>query len=77
MDRDTLPGLDTGVPGVTGPAPTDFNGFYAFYLAQHLHPRTRLSHVIGMTLGWLAVLAAVLLAQPWSILGLPLFGYAV
>jgi hypothetical protein len=59
MSNVKLPVLDTGVPGVTGPAPTDFNSFYVFYLTQHLHPRTRLSHVIGMTLGWLADVAAV------------------
>jgi hypothetical protein len=76
MSNVKLPVLDTGVPGVTGPAPTDFNSFYVFYLTQHLHPRTRLSHVIGMTLGWLAVLAAALLARPWLLLGLPVFGYA-
>jgi hypothetical protein len=69
-------GLDDGVPGVNAPMATDFNGFYAFYLSQHLHPRTRLSHVTGMTLGWLSVLAAVVLGQPWLLLGLPIFGYA-
>ena len=56
--------------------PKTFDEFYAFYLSQHLHPMTRRSHVAGMTLGWIAVLAAVVLAQPWLLIGLPLFGYA-
>jgi hypothetical protein len=68
--------LSNGVPGVTGPAPTTFDEFYAFYLSQHLHPMTRRSHVAGMTLGWASVAAGVVTAQPWLALGLPLFGYA-
>lgn len=65
-----------GVPGVNAPNPQSFEEFYAFYLSQHLHPATRRSHVAGMTLGWLSVGAALVTAQPWLALGLPLFGYA-
>jgi hypothetical protein len=68
--------LPEGVPGVNAAAPRTFDEFYAFYLSQHLHPMTRLSHVAGMTLGWIAVLAAILLREPWLLIGLPLFGYA-
>jgi hypothetical protein len=67
--------LTDGVPGVNGPPPTDFEGFYAFYLSQHLHPATRRAHVAGMTLGWLSVLAALVTRRRWLLLGLPLFGY--
>lgn len=69
-------GLEDGVPGVNAGPPRTFNEFYAFYLSQHLHPMTRRSHVAGMTLGWLAVVAAIVLAQPLFVIGLPLFGYA-
>jgi hypothetical protein len=69
-------GLEHGVPGVNAPAPTSFDEFYAFYLSQHMHPMTRRSHVTGMTLGWIAVAAAVVLREPLLVIGLPLFGYA-
>ena len=68
--------LSNGVPGVTGPAPTTFDEFYAFYLSQHLHPMTRRSHVAGMTLGWMSAAAALLTGRPVLLAGLPLFGYA-
>jgi hypothetical protein len=57
------------------PASMTFPEFYRFYLSQHLHPMTRASHVGGMTLGWVCVLAAVVTSTPWLVVGLPLFGY--
>ncbi len=68
-------GIESGVPGVNAPPPRTFDEFYAFYLSQHLHPMTRRSHVAGMTLGWLSVVAALVFAQPLFVIGLPLFGY--
>ena len=52
-----------------------FPEFYRFYLSQHLHPMTRASHVGGMTLGWLCVIAALVTRTPVLFFGLPLFGY--
>ena len=72
--RKPLP-LTAGVPGVSAPAATTFDEFYAFYLSQHLHPTTRRVHVAGMTLGWLSVAAAAVLRRPLLALGLPLLGY--
>ena len=62
-------------PGVNAPPPATFDEFDAFHLSQHLHPRTRSVAVTGMTVGWLSVVAAIVLAQPWLVLGASLFGY--
>lgn len=67
--------LERGVPGVNAPDPTSFEEFWPFYVSQHLHPNTRRAHVAGMTLGWAAVVAAVLAGRPWLALGLPVLGY--
>ncbi|MFO1495389.1 MAG: DUF962 domain-containing protein [Lysobacterales bacterium] len=52
-----------------------FAEFYPYYLREHSHPTCRRLHFIG---SWcvLAVLAiAVLSANPWWLLGMPLVGY--
>ncbi|HVM40640.1 MAG TPA: DUF962 domain-containing protein [Acidimicrobiia bacterium] len=68
--------LSNGVPGVNGPEPRNSEEFYAFYLSQHLHPKTRIAHVVGVTLGVGFLVAAVVTMQPWLLLGLPVSSYA-
>lgn len=52
-----------------------FSDFYPYYLAEHADPRCRLMHFIGTT-GVLAVIAtAIVTANAWWLLAMPLVGY--
>jgi hypothetical protein len=39
--------VSAGVPGVNADDPRSFQEFWAYYLSQHLHPRTRQVHAAG------------------------------
>jgi hypothetical protein len=52
-----------------------FAEFYPFYLAEHQHPVDRILHALGTSLAAIALLASLLLGEPWGLLMVPLFGY--
>jgi hypothetical protein len=54
----------------------NYQSFWPYYVSQHLHPRNRILHFIGTTIG-LVILAVTLLQKKWCwILGVPVSGYA-
>ena len=52
-----------------------FREFYPFYLGEHANPTCRRLHFVGswLVLGCLAL--AIVQANPWWLLGMPLAGY--
>ena len=52
-----------------------FSEFYRFYLSEHAHPANRRMHFIGTSGALAALIAALVLANPWLILAGLLFGY--
>ena len=53
--------LTDGVPGITAPPPRTYEQFWPLYLSNHLHPLTRVAHVVGDSATLLA--AATLLCS--------------
>jgi len=52
-----------------------FGAFWPFYLREHSDPRTRALHYVGSTLALGCLALALLLMDPWFLLGMPLSGY--
>jgi len=53
-----------------------FSAFWPFYLGEHSLLATRWMHFVGSTLALLVLGAGVLTANPWSVLGALVSGYA-
>ena len=49
--------------------------FYPFYLSQHVDPTCRRLHVIGTTGVIALVITAIVTANPWLLIALPVVGY--
>jgi hypothetical protein len=60
----------------TKPPVGSFEEFWPHYLRQHAKPWTRRLHYLGTGLAVLALVAAVVLGNPWILLGIPVAGYA-
>jgi hypothetical protein len=67
--------LAKGVPGVNAPDPTTYEEFWPYYVSQHLHPVTRVMHIVGTTLAILTLVAAIVFRAPLLLIGVPLLGY--
>ena len=52
-----------------------FREFYPYYLGEHSDPTCRRLHFAGTSLVLLFLLLALLLRNPWWLLGMPLAGY--
>ena len=52
-----------------------YRDFWPYYLREHASPRTRALHFTGTGLALLALLAALLLREPWLALAALLAGY--
>lgn len=52
-----------------------FAEFYPHYLAEHQHPVDRTLHAVGTVLTGMTLLASLVLAQPWGLMLVPVFGY--
>lgn len=52
-----------------------YEEFWLFYLGEHAKPATRAMHYGGTGLALGALAAAVLTANPWILLAVPLAGY--
>ncbi|MEO0615293.1 MAG: DUF962 domain-containing protein [Pseudomonadota bacterium] len=52
-----------------------FRDFYPYYLAEHADPRCRVMHFIGSTGVIAVVIAAIVTANAWWLLAMPLVGY--
>ena len=67
--------VSEGVPGVTGPKPTSYREFWAYYLSQHLHPMTQRVHAAGTVAAFLAGVTA-LTRRRWRLVAAsPLLAY--
>jgi hypothetical protein len=57
---------------------SSYDEFFTFYLQQHSHPRNRMLHAIGTTLGTAVVLGAFFLGHPgYALLFFPIgYGFA-
>ena len=55
-----------------------YDAFFAYYVQQHSHPKNRIMHACGTTLGLLTIVAAIALGHPWfAFLGIPIaYGFA-
>lgn len=53
-----------------------FADFYPFYLSEHRHPVCRRLHFTGSALVIAFLLVAILTANPWWLLAMPLAGYS-
>src|SRR3954451_24232290 len=54
-----------------------FAEFYPFYLSEHRHPTCRRLHFTGTLLVFTFLLVAVLTANPWWLLAMPISGYSL
>lgn len=54
---------------------SSFREFYPYYLGEHRDPTCRRLHFAGTTLVLCLLLLALLLRNPWWLLGVPLAGY--
>lgn len=52
-----------------------FSTFWPFYLREHAKPLTRAFHYCGTTLALTCLAIALVTADPWWIIGMPLSGY--
>ena len=52
-----------------------FREFYPFYLGEHAHPVSRRLHFIGSCGVLVLVALAIVLRNPWWLLGVPVCGY--
>jgi len=50
------------------PAPENFSEFWPHYVRAHAQPLTRACHFTGTLLGWLLLVAAIVLRKPWLVL---------
>ena len=67
--------VSTGVPGVNADDPQTFPEFWAYYLSQHLHPRTRQVHA-GATVTAIVTGVSALFRRKWKLLAIsPLLAY--
>lgn len=53
----------------------NFSEFWPFYLKEHSDPRNRRLHFFGTTGTFAFVALALVLSDPWWLLGVPLCGY--
>ncbi|MGI8848486.1 MAG: Mpo1-like protein [Candidatus Dormibacteria bacterium] len=67
--------LSEGVPGVNADEPKNFEDFWAFYLSQHLDPRTRLVHAVGTAAAFAVGITSILQRKPRRFLASPLLAY--
>lgn len=54
---------------------TTYRQFWPYYLREHARPQTRRLHFLGTTLAILCLVAAIVLAEPWLLLGALVSGY--
>jgi hypothetical protein len=54
---------------------TSFREFYPFYLGEHANPTCRRLHFVGSSLVLVCLALAIVQANPWWLLGMPLAGY--
>jgi len=52
-----------------------FSEFYPFYIHEHSNRTCRRIHVVGSTLVLVVLAVAIVTANPWWLLGMPLIGY--
>jgi len=52
-----------------------FREFYPYYLGEHSDRTCRRLHFVGSTLVLACLLLAIVLRNPWWLLGMPLAGY--
>ena len=52
-----------------------FREFYPYYLGEHADPTCRRLHFVGTSLVLLCLALAIVLRNPWWLLGMPLAGY--
>jgi hypothetical protein len=53
-----------------------FREFYPFYLGEHQHLTCRRLHFVGTTCALACIVAAIVLRNPWWLIGALLSGYA-
>ena len=63
------------LPGMHGKPFASFREFYPYYLGEHADRTCRRLHFVGSTLVLLCLLLAIVLRNPWWLLGMPLAGY--
>jgi hypothetical protein len=56
--------------------PRSFSEFWPIYVRAHSQTGTRLMHFAGTALGWVLVVAAIVLGNPWLLLAALVVGYA-
>lgn len=54
----------------------NYADFWPFYMGEHAKPATRLFHVLGTSIGFGLLIAAVVYRNPWYVLAALLSGYA-
>ena len=52
-----------------------YREFWPFYLGEHSRPGTRRLHYLGTGGALVALIIAVVLAEPWLLLAVPFLGY--
>ena len=52
-----------------------FSEFYPFYIHEHSNRTCRRIHVVGSALVLVVLAVAIVTANPWWLLGMPLIGY--
>ncbi len=52
-----------------------YREFWPFYLGEHSRPQTRRLHYLGTGGAFAALVLALLLAEPWVLIAVPLLGY--
>lgn len=52
-----------------------YREFWPFYLGEHSRPETRRLHYLGTGGASIALILALVLAEPWLLLAVPLLGY--
>jgi hypothetical protein len=57
--------------------PRTFADFWPHYVLAHRQPLTRVFHCGGTLLGWLLVIAAIVLRRPWLVLAALVVPYAL
>jgi hypothetical protein len=57
------------------PAIRTYRAFWPYYLHEHARARTRTWHIAGTIVAALFLLGAILLADPWLLIGVALAGY--
>ena len=52
-----------------------YDEFWPYYLQEHAEPQTRALHYVGTAISLASVIAAVVLRNPWFLLGALIGGY--